>query len=238
MALQVAPFAVFAVEPVHFESLMRGEGSYVEHATMAILAVAVAYALLASLRARQLPFPALRILMPLYLLGCIYFLGEEISWGQHLFDWETPAAWGAINDQHETNLHNISGVVGVMLDQLPRVTLTLAAFFAAFVMPFVRRKYGPLDAHQHVWAWLLPTVVCVPVGAMVVLFRPLRRAYDALAWGEHSAHFQNMPGGEVKECLIAVLLLLYITSFHHRAGSFLRAQRERSDQGRECSGLP
>lgn len=34
---------------------------------------------------------------------------EEISWGQRLFGWETPAAWAALNHQGETNLHNLIG---------------------------------------------------------------------------------------------------------------------------------
>ncbi len=112
-----------------------------------------------------------------------------------------------------------------MLDQLPRAALSLAAFFAAFITPFIRRKYGPLDAQQNVWAWLLPTLVCVPIGALVVLFCPLHGAYAALAWGEHSAEFYELPGGEFKECLIAALILLYITSFHRRVGVFLRARQ-------------
>ena len=38
--------------------------------------------------------------------------GEEISWGQRLFGWETPQELSDINDQEETNLHNI----GIFLD--------------------------------------------------------------------------------------------------------------------------
>lgn len=33
--------------------------------------------------------------------------GEELSWGQRIFGWETPAAMAEINAQNETNLHNI-----------------------------------------------------------------------------------------------------------------------------------
>jgi hypothetical protein len=43
------------------------------------------------------------------LLGTLFFLafGEEISWGQRMFGWETPAKWAAMNVQGETNLHNL-----------------------------------------------------------------------------------------------------------------------------------
>jgi len=34
-------------------------------------------------------------------------VGEELSWGQWVFHWETPEALSEINRQQETNLHNI-----------------------------------------------------------------------------------------------------------------------------------
>lgn len=42
-------------------------------------------------------------------LGLIFLFGfgEEISWGQRIFDLETPAAWAELNNQDETNLHNL-----------------------------------------------------------------------------------------------------------------------------------
>lgn len=45
-----------------------------------------------------------------YLLLGVYSLicfGEEISWGQRIFNWETPKMLDEINLQGETNLHNI-----------------------------------------------------------------------------------------------------------------------------------
>lgn len=52
---------------------------------------------------------------PLYALGFLAVLGaglflyggEEISWGQRLFHWQTPAWLARINVQDETNLHNV-----------------------------------------------------------------------------------------------------------------------------------
>ena len=43
-------------------------------------------------------------------VGLVFvFLGmEEISWGQHLFGWQTPEAFAVLNDQSETNLHNLN----------------------------------------------------------------------------------------------------------------------------------
>jgi hypothetical protein len=39
-------------------------------------------------------------------LSCLYIAGEETSWGQHFFHWNTPEYWAMVNRQEETNLHN------------------------------------------------------------------------------------------------------------------------------------
>lgn len=38
---------------------------------------------------------------------CFFVAGEEISWGQWIFHWQTPEALAAVNLQHETNLPNL-----------------------------------------------------------------------------------------------------------------------------------
>lgn len=44
--------------------------------------------------------------------GLFYLIcaGEEISWGQRVFGWETPTAFAEINEQGETNIHNIENL--------------------------------------------------------------------------------------------------------------------------------
>ena len=50
----------------------------------------------------------------LYFLGLALFYivcaGEEISWGQRIFGWETPAGYAELNEQGETNLHNLENL--------------------------------------------------------------------------------------------------------------------------------
>lgn len=41
--------------------------------------------------------------------GFFMCMGEEMSWGQHLFGWKAPEAVSKVNVQAETNLHNLSG---------------------------------------------------------------------------------------------------------------------------------
>lgn len=55
------------------------------------------------------------------IIGLIYYLGEEISWGQHFFNWSSPEFFVSYNNQMETNIHNISNI----FDQLPRTIVLL-----------------------------------------------------------------------------------------------------------------
>lgn len=68
-------------------------------------------------------------------LCCLYVTGEEISWGQHLLNWNTPEYWAKINDQNETNLHNTSD----WLDQKPRLILLIGIIIGGLIIPALRR---------------------------------------------------------------------------------------------------
>ena len=73
------------------------------------------------------------LLLFLGALCCLYVAGEEISWGQHIFYWETPDHWTHINDQNETNLHNTSS----WLDQKPRLLLELGVLVGGLLLPLL-----------------------------------------------------------------------------------------------------
>ncbi len=68
-------------------------------------------------------------------LCCFYVSGEEISWGQHILNWQTPEHWAQYNDQNETNLHNTSA----WLDQKPRLLLFLGIVVGGLIVPALRR---------------------------------------------------------------------------------------------------
>jgi len=56
------------------------------------------------------------------LLGILFFLafGEEISWGQRIFGWNTPEGFSDINAQKETNIHNLWMFQGYKEDGTPK----------------------------------------------------------------------------------------------------------------------
>ena len=69
-------------------------------------------------------------------IALIYYLGEEISWGQHYFGFITPEFFVDINNQKETNLHNISNI----FDQLPRTLVLIWCSFTIFIINFLEKK--------------------------------------------------------------------------------------------------
>ncbi len=107
--------------PIHwhfFFNILTPEDGIIEYFTalIAFTACLVAIALaLSSWKQKNL----LQILILLvYAGGCLFFAGEEISWGQRIFNIKTEevSPWLAqANRQEELNLHNIRGIAQVRL---------------------------------------------------------------------------------------------------------------------------
>ena len=81
--------------------------------------------LLVKLKLKYQEYNFIHVFIIIKILALIYYLGEEISWGQHFFKWGSPIFFQEINNQKETNLHNISN----LFDQLPR---GIVFFWCAF----------------------------------------------------------------------------------------------------------
>jgi len=139
-------------------------------------------------------------------LCCFYVAGEEVSWGQHIVGWSTPEAWSELNDQNETNLHNVSS----WLDQKPRHLLSLGVIVGGFVIPLYalfrpelrRRRYGIL----------LPPFVCLPVAAMACI--------TGLSWFlddfVRPGFLLFIRPSEVQEFYFYVFTLLYLIVLNRR----------------------
>ena len=91
-------------QPVYFSHLTE-EDSYIENLTAILLFLAGLLLIIVASMERRI-FPRC-----IYVLGCVAFMfaaGEEISWGQRIFDFETPGNLMNLNEQDEFNIHNMS----------------------------------------------------------------------------------------------------------------------------------
>ena len=209
LALVLSPYVLRGVWGT--AAWLTGEYGIFEILTFILLLAAIYFLLRARVSAVGLRVAYLPTWLILMLLGSAYFAGEEISWGQHFFLWQTPDAWQRINDQSETNLHNVHA----LFDQLPRAALTLVALVGGVLLPLYRYWPGAgiTPAVDEMAGWLWPTGVCLPVCVCALLISPLDKWVEGL--GEAAAVW-DISGGEMKECLLALFILFYAMSLHKR----------------------
>lgn len=199
-----------------------GEMSVIEIPTVLLLIAAVVMGLRASRDAYTLNSRFLAIWLGLGTLGCIYFAGEEASWGQWYLRWSTPEAWQALNDQGETNLHNMAGF-GFLLDQLPRALLTLGAFIGGIVAPLYLRLRGRTLDPARLWYWIWPTMAALPAAIFGVFLARIDRTIGGIAG--HDWPFYDLRTGELKEFMLACFLLVYLASLAQRLRQLRAATR-------------
>lgn len=95
-------------------------------------AVVLSLRILAMQQTRERPFLFGWVLLAF--VCSVYVTGEELSWGQHIFEWNTPEYWAQMNDQGETNFHNTSS----WLDQKPRLLLEFGVLVGGIIIPALR----------------------------------------------------------------------------------------------------
>ncbi len=114
-------------------SVLMSENGPVELLQWMIMVLASLVATLTLVRINPCKTPWVFAWVLIALLSCLYVAGEEVSWGQHFLNWNTPAYWQGINDQHETNLHNVSS----WLDQKPRLILLIGIIVGGLLFPLL-----------------------------------------------------------------------------------------------------
>ena len=207
LLLLIVPIKIF--DPGFYAAYIDGELGLIELATplLSIIGAIVGFRLIGLSAA--LPTRRLRIWVMLTMLGCIYFAGEELSWGQHFFGWGTPAYLEAVNDQEETNLHNISS----WFDQKPRMLLELWVLVGGVFLPLTRlmrnQSYAPTD--ERYWFW--PTVELLPTALLAILVRLPERIKSLFDIEQLPLELRF---SEPQEYYFALFLLLYLASIYRR----------------------
>jgi hypothetical protein len=100
-------------------------------------------------------------------LGFLFIGLEEISWGQRILGWTTPAGWGAINYQGEANLHNLFNPVLPLAYLVFNAVLTVLLFLAGKLRSIAARR--PRTAGL---AGLIPAAEAPLFGALFLALVP------------------------------------------------------------------
>lgn len=145
----------------------------------------------------------------LWCAGCFFFAGEEISWGQWYFGWDTPELWEELNYQEETNLHNTTS----WLNQKPRAAVEAFMFLFGLVLPLRRMFCRKPLLHKEPWStweeWTVAPALCIGPAAMFMVTR-------VAAWMPSNLYVEQIGNGELREFATAWFLMWYLVSYRVR----------------------
>lgn len=111
LAVPVLAALFFAGRPVF--RLILDEDGIVEYAQVLLWAASAAVGAMIALDRWRRGHRMQALVWAAFVLAGIFIVGEEISWGQRLFGFETPDVLEDINRQDEANLHNIGRTLTV-----------------------------------------------------------------------------------------------------------------------------
>ncbi|HYP17899.1 MAG TPA: hypothetical protein VEQ65_11870 [Opitutus sp.] len=141
-------------------------------------------AALASRRLLRVRQKFLAALFALFALGTFALFGEEISWGQRLFGWQTGDYFKATNMQEETNLHNDARLKNVV--HPIGIAVGIYAVMSAFLhVSFVRRGAKTLSYFTTEWPVMGFFAVFTAVYAIYEYLNPAIRpwyGFDLVLW--------------------------------------------------------
>ena len=144
--------------------LLYGEDRFLETATAVLFVCAAALLFVSAARHRRSSAAHGKgVGVLLAAMGAVFLLMglEEISWGQRLFHWATPAALEQVNDQGELNLHNISNALLAPLYRWGTVAL-VAGTMAGWL--WLSRRPGT------VLRFFIPHVAMAALLALIAIF--------------------------------------------------------------------
>ena len=137
-------------------------------------------------------------------LASLYVAGEEVSWGQWIFNWTTPEFWQGVNDQNETNLHNTSS----WLDQKPRLVLLIGTIVGGLIIPALM-KWKPAALPQKFTIIYPPSILSV-TAAFALLIKIIDKVQDGFD--------DNLltRAAEIEELYLYYFVLLYLLALKRR----------------------
>lgn len=205
MTLQVG-IEIFADRD--FQTWMVSENGPIETLQALILIVAIGVAL-SWFFVKSGKTVLLNVWFALAALCCFYVAGEEVSWGQHIWNWSTPEYWAQVNDQQETNLHNTSS----WLDQKPRLVLEIGIIFGGLIAPLLKR-YNLLKLPENLDI-LMPSPKLAVIALLILVPKLVEKAFEFF----DIAIFSRI--SEVQEMYMFYFVLIYLIMLRKK----IRAQK-------------
>lgn len=133
-------------------------------------------------------------------LAIFFLIGEELSWGQRIFGWETSETFASANKQDETNLHNIHGVGATF----KWMQLLVGAY--GTLLPLVVLRWSAPDRFQKMISMVIPHYTLIPYFLLLFVWRIYRNFFEAPT----KYYFAIAEYNEVMELILSIGLFLFI----------------------------
>jgi hypothetical protein len=198
-----------------YKRLFHGEDGLIELATAGILVPAL---VVAAIAARLLSKRKLRLaaaILVVYAFGCFWLLGEELSWGQQIFGWQSPAYFEAQNLQGETNLHNMK----FFDKKLLKWSFVIAIGIGGGLIPLGALVSGVSYRPRFHWiVWLIPTRAGFTAASVAFLVHMFVKnpAWFGLT---RNKELHDIRLAETTELYVAIFLAVYALSLYRRLRS-------------------
>lgn len=140
--------------------------------------------------------------------GALFIAMEEVSYGQHLTGFESPAWFAAFNEQQELNLHNLAGN---KLSGLLRNAGSIAVPVLFVLLPLLYRSRPEFWQRPHWSFYLLPKSQLIALAVVAQAVTLPAKLPDSL-----DPYYMTFRLGEVKELYWSVAALLYVCIMYWR----------------------
>lgn len=140
LCLNIFVVAAVRINPTFGLQLLQEDESIENLTSIALFAASfyVLFRCFQSLAAKKFLWSFIQLLLAIALF---FMAGEEISWGQRIFHWETTGMFKKDNLQGETNFHNLK-IDGVKLNKVIfTYGFTAIGAFVFVICPFLYKKY-------------------------------------------------------------------------------------------------
>jgi hypothetical protein len=199
----------------HMNSLSSGapvnrEYGLIENATAFFLFLAIIFFILCLKKSQSL---GEKMWLLILIVGSVYFLGEEISWGYHFFHYDVGEKWSSVNEQKEPNLHNLGAIWGIIFKELPRQLVSIAVVIGGLLGVVADRteswpKNTSLRQLIPSGDTLFVAIIANVVSAPEKIFTHILTKAQTPKW-----LLLGNDAGELKECLLALFIMLYAYKF-------------------------
>lgn len=139
--------------------------------------------------------------------GLLFVTGEEISWGQRIFGWDTPESL-ALNRQGESNIHNVP-----VIETAFRVAQVVLGA-AGVVLPLLVAGLPPLARYRPTLSWLLPHFTMIPYWGILMVWRLFRMTVSPPPVYSYGLIRFN----EIVELVLAMALFMFAWFQFRRSG--------------------